>query len=408
MKQLLLFLSVVLGVAPAYAATAPVAVNDSRNTPSNAAVTFSITANDTDADGNGTISLATVDLDPAVTGRQTTKVVSAQGSYAVDNAGNLTFTPGSNYTGTSTVSYTVQDNTGLLSNVATVTVNVGPFVVVDAANTARSAPVTVNVLANDTDVDGLVANTLDLNPGTASRQTTFVVTGGSFGCDNAGNVTFTPTSPYSVGLTAVVSYTVNDATGATSNVTTFTVTTVNIAPTATPDVAFRPSNTNSTFSVTANDTDPDGTLVLNTLDLDPTTAGRQATRTVSGQGSYTVDNAGNLSFVPNTNYTGTSTVTLQHHRQRQHGEQHGHRDRERGAAGRERRGRHYPHRRRNHQRPQQRQRRERAGRGHRGPRPRHGGPPNHVYRGRPGCFCGGQRGQRNLHAEQRLRGAAPP
>jgi CshA-type fibril repeat protein len=307
MKAVLLFISFLLSVG-AYAA-APVANNDTRNTPSNAAVTFSITANDTDADGNATLNLASVDLDPATSGRQTSRVVNGQGTYSVDDAGNLSFTPGSNYTGTSTVSYTVQDNTALVSNAATVTVNVGPLAVVDAATTPRNQAATVNVLDNDNDVNGLAPATLDLNPGVAGRQTTFAVTGGSFACDNAGNVTFTPSVPYSVGLTAVVSYEVQDATGATSNTATFTVTTMNVPPAAVADVAYTPSNTPIMFSIVANDSDSDGALVLTTLDLDPIAAGRQTTRTVSGQGAYTVDNAGNLSFNPNTNYTSSSSLT---------------------------------------------------------------------------------------------------
>jgi|GEM_PF-1764916 len=307
MKTVLLFISLLLS-AGAYAA-APVANNDTRNTPSNAAVTFSITANDTDADGNATINLASVDLDPTTSGRQTSRVVNGQGTYTVDDSGNLTFTPGSNYTGTSTVSYTVQDNTAMASNTATVTVNVGPLTVVDAATTPRNLAATVNVLDNDTDVNGLAPATLDLNPGLAGRQTTLAVTGGNFACDDAGNVTFTPSMPYSVGLTAVASYVVQDATGATSNVTTFTVTTVNVPPSAVADVAYTPSNTSITFSISANDSDSDGSLVLTTLDLDPIAAGRQTTRTVSGQGTYSVDNLGNLSFTPNTNYTGSSSLT---------------------------------------------------------------------------------------------------
>src|SRR6476661_2728576 len=307
MKLPLLGLALLLGGAAQ--AAAPVANNDTRSTPSNSALTFFVTANDTDADGNGTLNLASVDLDPSTAGRQATRVVNGQGTYSVDNAGNLTFTPGSNYTGTSTVSYTVQDNTALLSNVATVTVNVGPLAVVDAATTARNVPATVNVLDNDTDVNGLAPATLDLNPGLAGRQTTLAVTGGSFSCDNLGNVTFTPSAPYSVGLTAVASYTVEDQTGATSNVSTYTVTTQNVPPTAVPDVAYTPSNTSINFSISANDSDSDGTLVLNTVDLDPVAAGRQTARAVSGQGSYMVDDAGNLSFSPNTNYTGSSVLT---------------------------------------------------------------------------------------------------
>ncbi|MBF4507858.1 DUF11 domain-containing protein, partial [Flavobacterium sp. JLP] len=61
---------------------APVANNDTKTTNEDTAVTIDVTANDTDADG--TINKATVDLDPATPGIQTTFSVTGQGTYTVN------------------------------------------------------------------------------------------------------------------------------------------------------------------------------------------------------------------------------------------------------------------------------------------------------------------------------------
>ncbi|MCH2050854.1 MAG: FG-GAP-like repeat-containing protein [Trichodesmium sp. ALOHA_ZT_67] len=104
----------------------PIAVNDTTNTSKGQAVTFSITENDSDTDG--TLELATVDLDPSTAGRQNTLTVANEGTYTVDNAGNLTFTPEPEFAGTTaTITYTVEDNNGEVSNPAEIGVTVIPF-----------------------------------------------------------------------------------------------------------------------------------------------------------------------------------------------------------------------------------------------------------------------------------------
>ena len=104
----------------------PIAVNDTTNTSKGQAVTFSITENDSDTDG--TLEIATVDLDPSTAGRQNTLTVANEGTYTVDNAGNLTFTPEPEFAGTTaTITYTVEDNNGEVSNPAEIGVTVIPF-----------------------------------------------------------------------------------------------------------------------------------------------------------------------------------------------------------------------------------------------------------------------------------------
>jgi hypothetical protein len=61
-------------------------------------------------------------------------------------------------------------------------------------------------------------------------------------------------------------------------------------------------------TITINDTDTDGTVLSNGVDLDPLIAGQQNTFTVPGEGTFTDDGAGNITFTPDLAFTGTSTV----------------------------------------------------------------------------------------------------
>jgi mannan endo-1,4-beta-mannosidase len=101
----------------------PVAGNDSVTTEADTAVTLNLLANDTTYDTK--LVPASVDLDPAVAGIQTTQ--SAYGGAYVSHAdGTLTFTPTAGFNGKSQISYTVKDKRGRLSNAATVIITVKP------------------------------------------------------------------------------------------------------------------------------------------------------------------------------------------------------------------------------------------------------------------------------------------
>ncbi len=122
---------VIINVTPVN--DAPVANDDRGVGRIGAPVTLPITGNDTDTDG--TIDPTTVDLDPASVpggvGRDTDGdgdidevTVPGEGVWAVDESGNLTFTPEAGFTGDPTpIRYTVRDNDGLESNPATVTID---------------------------------------------------------------------------------------------------------------------------------------------------------------------------------------------------------------------------------------------------------------------------------------------
>ncbi|WP_452223842.1 hypothetical protein, partial [Lacinutrix chionoecetis] len=115
-------------------------------------VTLDVTAdngNGADSDANGTIDPATVTItttgatDENGDGDNDTLIVVNEGTWTLDESGNLTFTPLGTFTGNPTpITYTVEDNDGNVSNEATVTI------------TYQQPPVT-----QDDDITGLPTNT---------------------------------------------------------------------------------------------------------------------------------------------------------------------------------------------------------------------------------------------------------
>ncbi len=305
--------------------SAPVANDDSQaNTgvasPTNPTTLALVGGNDSDADG--TIDAATVDLDPATAGIQST-LTNADGTYTADISGNVTFTPDASLTGNpAPISYTVNDNDGNTSNTAilTVTYGVAPVATDDNKDNpgvpSPSNPTTLTTVGtNDTDPDGTIdAATVDLEPATAGIQSSFTNSDGTYVADASGNVTFTPDATLVTDPTPIT-YTVNDNDGNTSNTATLTVT-YGEAPLATDDSQANPgvpSPTNPTTLTTigANDTDPDGTIDAATVDLDPSTSGIQSTFSNS-DGSYVADASGNVVFTPDAALTGNPTADHLH------------------------------------------------------------------------------------------------
>jgi uncharacterized repeat protein (TIGR01451 family) len=84
----------------------PFAGDDAATTAYNANVTVPILNNDVAPGSN--LDPATVDLDPNTAGLQTSLAVPGKGSFAVNSAGVVTFTPSGSFAGTVAVPYTVQ------------------------------------------------------------------------------------------------------------------------------------------------------------------------------------------------------------------------------------------------------------------------------------------------------------
>ncbi len=107
---------------------APVASNDNSSVIAGNNVSINIINNDIDNDG--TLNTSAIDLDVNQAGIQNTFTNAGQGTFQINANGILTFTPSPSFIGTSVLSYTIKDNLGVNSNIATVTVVVqqDPFI----------------------------------------------------------------------------------------------------------------------------------------------------------------------------------------------------------------------------------------------------------------------------------------
>ena len=127
---------------------APVASPDAYTTNQGRPLTVvasGLLANDSDVDGDALT--ATLDTAPA------------NGSVTINTDGSFTYSPADGFSGSDSFTYVAND-AAVDSSPATVTITVAPVINnlpvanADTATTNQETPVTINVLANDTDADG--------------------------------------------------------------------------------------------------------------------------------------------------------------------------------------------------------------------------------------------------------------
>ena len=135
----------------------------------------------------------------------------------------------------------VLDNVMLLNNDLT-----APVANNDAATTNQTKPVTINILANDTDADSTI------NPATLAINTN--PTNGIIQLNQDGTVTYTPNATF-VG-TDTFTYTLTDTGGLTSNTATVNITVNNIAPVITVITGDTTTTEGTAAKFTATATDP--------------------------------------------------------------------------------------------------------------------------------------------------------
>ena len=214
------------------------------------------------------------------------------GTLTMSANGTYTYTPYAStqslalgQTVTDSFTYTVSD--GSLSDTGTLTIaiagrNDAPVANPDVASTGENSAVSIDVLANDTDVDNGAVRTVIAASAPAGQGSASVV---------ANQVVFNPGTDFDYldtgeSASVVVSYTISDEHGATSTSTvTVTVNGGNDAPVANDDSASTSEESAVSGNVLANDADVDGEPL--TVASPGTYAGAYGTLTLAADGSYT-------------------------------------------------------------------------------------------------------------------------
>jgi len=229
---------------------APQALADTAGVGEDASVLVPVLANDTDADGD---PLAIISVGSP-----------SHGAVAIEQ-GAVRYTPASNYFGTDSFTYVIDDGHGGRSTgtvqLTIAPVNDAPVTAADAATVAEDSAVLIDVLANDVDIDdGRAALTLRISQPPSHGMATV----------QNGQIRYTPAANYNG--TDRFEYQMVDAAGAIStSEVNLTVTPVNDAPTLAPiaDTVVRPR---FGFTTTAVGSDVDGDTLRYSLVSGPSGA----------------------------------------------------------------------------------------------------------------------------------------
>ena len=220
--------------------------------------------------------------------------VNTHGSVVL-NDGTVTYTPDANYHGAASFTYLVCDNgntsgapdvqcTNGIVNVTVNSINDDPVAVNDSSTTVEDTPVSIDVVANDTDVDG-DARTLQ-SVGNASHGSVTIV---------SGQAQYSPTANFHGSDS--FTYVVSDGHGGTATgMVNISVNAVNDDPTAVDNNASTDEDNPVTVDVVADDTDLDGdTPSLQSVG----TAAHGSVSIVGGQAQYS----------PSANFNGSDSFT---------------------------------------------------------------------------------------------------
>jgi uncharacterized membrane protein len=256
---------------------APLLLADTATTLEDTPFTFAVLANDSDIDGD--VLTITAVTQPA------------NGFITIQPNGSLIFAPTANFNGLASFRYTASD--GMVSDNAPVTitikaVNDSPIAVDDSVILDEDSTVNLNVLANDSDVDGdALQATLLMQPAH-----------GAAAINLNGTLAYTPTANY-YGSDHFL-YATDDGHGGVVTATVgITITPVADAPFALDDFVTMPEDANLTISALANDADPDG----DSLSL--------VTFTSPAHGWAIRNQNGTLTYWPALNFYGSDSFTYQ-------------------------------------------------------------------------------------------------
>ncbi len=195
-----------------------------------------VLANDMDPDGDP----LTVDSLGVLPAHGDAEIVDETGT----SPQRIAYTPDDGYVGPDSLLYYLSDDKRAVDSAwVRLTVNAAPVAVADSATTLPGDPITIDVLANDTDPEGGALTIAGIETGPSNGTVTV-----------NGDITYTPNASFA-GID-MFSYSIVDPLGGTD--TGDVVVFVNTVPVAEDDAAFGAFNNPVDINVLANDTDADG------------------------------------------------------------------------------------------------------------------------------------------------------
>jgi len=260
-------------ITPAVITHPPVAADDTATTPEDQSVVVEVLANDSDPDSDP--------LTVTATGTP------SHGQATANGDGTVTYAPAADYNGPDSFTYTISDGTATATasvNVTVTPVNDPPVANDDRATTQEDTAVVVDVLANDTDVDGdplSIQGVSEPAHGTATIE--------------SGQVSYQPAANY-YGDDSFT-YTISDGSATDTATVAITVTAVNDPPAAADDEVTTCRDTPVAIPVLANDTDPEADVLTVGAVSQPS----------HGQAAINPD--GTITYTPTADYVGADSFT---------------------------------------------------------------------------------------------------
>jgi len=267
----------------------PVANEDTISVDENGSVVIDVLSNDSDPDG-GNLSIAEAKVDNP-----------EHGVVVINDDQSISFTPAKDFDGTTSLTYTIEDDNGgeegngTASGVVNVTVNnvnKVPMANEDAISVNENGSVVIDALSNDSDPDG---GNLSITEANVDPENGVVVNDGQ-------TLTFTPAKDFDG--TTRITYTIADdnggeeGNGTVSGVVTVTVINVNKVPVANEDTISVDENGSVVIDVLSNDSDPDGgNLSITEAKVD------------NPEHGVLVNDDGMLTFTPAKDFDGATRIT---------------------------------------------------------------------------------------------------
>ncbi len=270
----------------------------------------STTVNVSENDSNNTIA-NTVTIGCQESGVETL-VVDNEGTWSVADNGVVTFTPIDGFNGNPTdIQYTIGLVSGERSNCATIDLRHELLAVDDSATLNVGGTSLINVLENDSGALNIASVRLVIPSNSvkgitlsSNGRTLTVPNEGVWSVDNEGIVTFTAIDGFTSSPTPI-GYSVENIDGVRSNVAQVLLTEGGVTITANDDNATANGGEPVVLNVLDND---QGDINISSVRFIDVNGDEVTTLVVAGEGTWSVDNRGVVTFTGETGFVGTPTL----------------------------------------------------------------------------------------------------